>query len=51
MGKDTSVQLSKAEQKALENAVKVGIYKALKEEGFITEIQLAQLVADKEVLA
>lgn len=48
MKKDSSVQLRKVEQKALENAIKTGIYKAMKEEGLITESQYVQLVANKE---
>ena len=44
MKKDSSVQLSKEEQKALENTIKIGIYKAMKEEGLITDFQYTQLV-------
>lgn len=48
MKKDSSVHLRKAEQKALENTIKIGIYKAMKEERLITESQYVQLVANKE---
>lgn len=44
MKKDSSVQLTKEEQKALENTIKIGIYKAMKEEGLITDFQYTQLV-------
>lgn len=44
MKKDSSIRLSKDEQKSLENNIKIGIYKAMKEEGLITDFQYAQLV-------
>ncbi len=44
MKKDSSIRLSKEEQKALENTIKIGIYKAMKEKELITDFQYAQLV-------
>lgn len=43
--KDSSIKLSKDEQRSLENNIKLGIYKSMKEEGLITDFQYAQLVA------
>ena len=49
MNNDSSVQLNKGEMKALERAVKLGIYKAMKDDGLITDFQYAQIVASAKI--
>lgn len=48
MKKNSSVQLSKEEQKALENTIKIGIYKAMKKEGIITDYQYVELITKEK---
>lgn len=49
MNNDSSVQLNKGEMKALEKAVKLGIYKAMKDDGLITDIQYVQIVTSAKI--